>query len=163
MALTSNGWWLSVQLVDNNNNETTKRYQMTAADADTAATDAATVLAALDAVTDAVIRSYHVYEEFVEGSFGFPSAGVEIQNQALLNFDIVGHPEKTATVRIPAPVIGIFVASSGSGAKVVDTSDSALITFRDLFRTGGELLLSDGEVANTLVSGRRTHTASRNG
>lgn len=163
MALTSNGWWLSVTLVDNNNNETTKRYQMVAAVAEDAATDSAIVLAALDAVTDAVIRSYHVYEEFVEGSFSFPAAGVEIQNQAALNFDLVGHPEKTATVKIPAPVIGIFVASSGSGAKVVDTSDAALIAFRDLFRTGGQLYLSDGEVANTLVAGRRMHSASRNG
>jgi len=163
MALTSTGWWLSVALVDNNNDETVKTYQMTAADADTAATDAATVLAALDAVTDSVIRSYYTYERFVEGAFGFPAAGVENQNQALLNFDIVGHPEKSATVSIPAPVIGIFVASSGAGAKIVDTSDAALITFRDLFRTGGELLLSDGEVANSLISGKRRHVASRNG
>lgn len=168
MTLVSTGFWLSVALVDNNNDETTRTYQMTAADADTAATDAAAVLSALNAVTDSNVRSYFTYERFVEDAFAFPAAGVENQNQALLNFDLVGHPEKSATVSIPAPVIGIFVASSGAGAKIVDTSDAALITFRNLFRgTGaggtGELLLSDGEVANSLISGKRRHVASRNG
>lgn len=163
MALTSAGFWLSVTLVDNGNNETTKRYQLNSADADAAATDSATVLAALAGVTDAVVRSYFFYENFVEGSFAFPAAGVQIENQALLDFNIVGHPEKTATLTIPAPKPAIFVDTSGAGANVVDTSDAALITYRDLFRTGGVAYISDGEVANSLVRGRRIHRHSLRG
>jgi hypothetical protein len=163
MALVSNGFWLVVTLRDNGGNETTKTYQMVAADADTAATDAATVITALNAVTDAVIVSYFTYERFIEDAFAYPGDGVQVENLALLDFDLVDHPEKTATVTIPAPNIGIFVASSGSGANVVDTSDAALIAFRDLFRTGGQLLISDGEVAESLVRGRRIHRKSLRG
>jgi hypothetical protein len=163
MALVSNGFWLVVTLRDNGGNETTKTYQMVAADADTAATDAAAVLTALNAVTDAVVVSYFAYERFIEAAFSYPGDGVQVENLALLDFDLVDHPEKTATVTIPAPNIGIFVASSGSGANIVDTSDAALVTFRDLFRTGGKLLISDGEVAESLVRGRRIHRKSLRG
>lgn len=163
MALVSAGWRLFVTLVDNGNNETTKTYDLTSADAAAAATDVATIIAALNAVTDATIRSRGAYELFVEDAFAFPGEGVQIENMALLNFTLEDHPEKTATHTIPAPNIGIFVASSGEGANTVDTGDAALITYRDLFRTGGEATISDGEVADTLVGGRRIHRKSRRG
>ena len=160
MTLVSTGFWLSVEFVDNGNNRSTRTYQMTAADDAAAAADKATILAAILGVTDAVISGYHYYERFVEDALSYPASGVELQNQALLDFDIVDHPEKTATLTIPAPKPAIFVATSGSGANIIDTSDAALIVFRDLFRTGGELLISDGEVAESLVKGRRIHRKS---
>lgn len=163
MALVSNGFWLSVTLRDNGGNETTRRYQLSSADATAAGTDSATILAALGAVTDAVIVSWFNYQMFVEDAFAYPGSGVEIENLALLAFDIVDHPEKTATLTIPAPAPAIFVATSGAGANIVNTSNAAVIAYGALFQTGGEALISDGEVAQTLVSGKRIHRKSSRG
>lgn len=163
MALASTGFWCVVEICDNGNNRTEKRYQMVAEDATQAALDMVDILAAINSVTAGVITSEYFYERFVEDALSYPASGVEIQNQALLDFDIVDHPEKTATLTIPAPEASLFVATSGSGANILDTADADVILFRDLFRTGGQLLLSDGEVAESLVKGRRIHRKSNNG
>ena len=163
MALVSNGFWLSVTLRDNGGNDTTRTYQLSAADATAAGADTVNILAALNAVTDAVIVSWFNYQRFVEDAFVYPASGVEIENLALLEFDLVDHPEKSATITIPAPAPGIFVSLSGGGANTVDLADAAVIAYAALFQTGGEVLISDGEVADTLVAGRRIHRASRRG
>jgi len=163
MALVSSGFWLSVTLRDNGGNDTTRRYQLTSADAAAAATDSATILAALNAVTDAVIVGWFNYEAFVEDAFAYPGSGVEIENLALLDFDIVDHPEKSATLTIPAPAPAIFVATSGAGANIVNTANAAVIAYAALFQTGGESFISDGETAQTLVSGKRIHRKSSRG
>lgn len=163
MALTEQGWFLFVTLRDNGGNDTTKTYQLAAADALEADTAAAAVISALNAVTDAVIVSYGYYAKMVEDAFAYPGEGVQIENLAQLNFTLVDRPNVTITHTIPAPNIGIFVASSGAGANIVDTGDSALVAYRDLFRTGGNVLISDGEVADSLVSGKRIHRKSRRG
>lgn len=163
MALVSNGYWLNVALKDNGGNETTRTYQLNAALIADAITDSAAIIAALNAVTDAVIVSHFFYERFVEDAFAYPAAGVEVENQALLDFDIVDHPEKSATLTVPAPNIGIFTAATGPGANIVDTTDAAVIAYAALFQAGGEAFISDGEVAASLISGRRIHRASRKG
>lgn len=163
MALATAGWRVFVTLRDNGGNDTTKTYEMNAADATEAAATVADLITALNAVTDAVIVSYGFYELFVENAFAYPGEGVQIENLAQLNFSLEDRPNVTAVLTIPAPNIGIFVASSGAGANIVDTSDAALIAYRDLFRTGGGLLLSDGEVAESLISGKRIHRKSRRG
>jgi hypothetical protein len=163
LALTSVGWWLSVSLKDNAGDETTQTYQLVSADAAAAATDTADIIAALNGVTDAVIFSYQFYERFVEDAFAYPASGVELQNMALLDFDIVDHPEKTATRTVPAASPGIFNTSSGAGANIIDTADAAVVAYRDVFRTGGNAYISDGEVAESLVKGRRIHRKSRIG
>jgi len=163
MALVSNGFWLSVTLRDNGGNDTTRTYQLTSEDAVAAGADTVIVLAALNAVTDAVIVSWFNYQRFVEDAFAFPPSGVEIENQALLDFDLVDHPEKSATLTIPAPAPAIFVALSGGGANIVNTANAAVVAYAALFQTGGQVFLSDGEVAQNLVSGRRIHRKSNRG
>lgn len=163
MANVSAGWRLFVTLMDNGGNKTTKSFELTSADETAAAADSAAVVAALLAVTDAVLIDYASYELFVNDAVTYPASGVEIENQAQLLFDIVDHPEKRAVYSIPAPKPGIFVATSGAGANIIDTADAAVIAFRDLFRTAGESYISDGEVAETLISGKRVHRKSRRG
>jgi len=163
MAIVSAGWELLVSMIDNGGDSTTKTYDLTSADAAAAATDAAAVIAALDAVTDALITDYGYYEKMVQDTVTYPAAGVQIEDLALLEFDIVGDPTKKATITIPAPSQGIFLTTTGAGANVVDTADSALVTYRDLFRTDGKCTISDGEVANSLIKGRRIHRKSRRG
>lgn len=163
MALVSNGFWLSVTLRDNGGNDTTRTYQLTSADDAASVTDANTIIAALNAVTDAVIVAWHSYEGLVEDAFAYPASGVEVENLALLDFDIVDHPEKSATLTIPAPAPAIFVATSGGGANIVNTANAAVMAYAALFQTGGEAYISDGEVAQNLVAGRRIHRKSRRG
>ena len=163
MAIVSGGWKLSVTVVDNGGDVTTRSFDLTSPDAATAATDSATVLAAFLALTDAVQVSHHYYEVFVNDSLAFPASGIENQNQALLDFLITDDPTKHATLSIPAPKPGIFLSTSGPSAEIIDTGDAAVIAFAALFIPGGEATLSDGETADALVGGHRRHVRSRRG
>lgn len=163
MAIVSAGWWMTVALKDNGGNETSRTYQLVAADAAAADTASTAILAALANVTDAVVVSTSTYERFVNDAFAYPASGVENENLALLDFSIVDHPEKSATLTIPAPKPTIFNTTSGPGANIVDVADAAVIAYANLFKTGGSALISDGEVADALNGGRRIHRKSTHG
>lgn len=166
MALVQIGFELSVSLVDNGGNTTNRVFSLVATDHATATTDAGTILTALDAVTDSVVSGYRIVEVYGEDAFAFPSAGVENENQASLTLNIDGVGLKKANYKIPAPVIGLFTAPTGSGANVVDVSDAALNTFIDVFETGGIATLSDGETLNPTTpidSGKRISAKSLRG
>lgn len=162
MALVGDRWFAVFNLIDNGRNQTSKRFELAVADAAAAATLVASLVTNLNAVTDAVIVSYFYYREFVEDSLSLPASGVQVEDVALWLFDIVDHPQKTATLAIPAPAPGIFQTTTGAGANIVDTNDAAVIALRDMY-LDGDLLISDGEVAASLISGRRIHRASRRG
>lgn len=163
MAFISGGFWSSIAMADNGGNVTTKTYELDAADSAEAATNHAAVLAALTNVTDARIISHYWYEKLVQDTPTLPGAGVQIEDMALLTFEIAGNPLKSATHTIPAPKIGIFSAASGSGANVVDLANVAVVAYRSLFQSAGECFISDGEKAQVLKSGKRIHRKSRSG
>ncbi len=162
MALVSTGYWLTVGIADAGAQVSTLEFQMTAPDAATAATDAATILAATNAVTDGVVVGYSIQERFEEDALVYPSGGEEIQNKASLTILLSGG-SKRANRKIPAPTIGIFTDISGPGRNVVDVSDAAILAWVALFETGNEALLSDGEVADRLLAGKRVHAKSNFG
>ena len=163
MALTTNGWWLTSTLVDNGGNVTTKRYDLRASDATTAATDVAAIIAAPNAITDSVMSGYRYGEEFIEDSFAYPAAGVENENKASITCLLTTGGAKKANLKIPAPVIGIFVDTTGPSANVVDVTNAALLTYAALFESGGEAYISDGEDLDSLISGKRISAKSNNG
>lgn len=163
MAFVSTGWRAEFSLMDNGGNITKKTYELTAADAATAETDVATILARLTAVTDCEVVAYHAYEQFEEDNVAYPAAGVQKENQALLTFDIVDNPLKKATHSIPAPKQAIFVGTTGPNANIVDTADADVIAYRQMFQAAGQCFISDGEVAFTLISGKRRHVKNSNG
>lgn len=166
MALAEVGYVLMVVLSDQGGNKSTLRFDMTATDAATAATDAATIIAALGAVTTAQIVSYsvnHVYQEdtdlYGEG---------ESENVASISARIDSAQTKYATLRIPAPVDGIFQAAEGPLYNQIDPADTDLGVYLSVFATGHQALVSDGEalldptVAGN-VTGKRIHRKSRKG
>jgi hypothetical protein len=157
------GWYLSVTLLDNGGNVTTLQYALRSADATAAATDSAAVIAALNAVTDSAISDYYIKNRWSEDTLAYPAAGVENENKASITCLLSGAGNKKANLKIPAPVIGLFTASSGGGANVVDMSDAALVTYTDLFRTGNECTISDGEDLSAAVSGKRISAKSNFG
>jgi len=163
MALVSNGWWLQVTLVDNGGNTTTKRFELRSADAATAVVDSAAVIAALGAITNSVISAYRYGEEFLEGAFAYPAAGVENEDKASITVLLATNGAKKANIKIPAPVIGMFVAPTGPSANVVDIADAALVTYMDLFKAAAECYISDGEDLDSGVSGKRISAKSNSG
>lgn len=167
MALVSNGFVGYVTLIDSGGDSSTLSYQLVAADAAAAATAMGTILTALGAVTDAAVKSYSVAEVFVENALTFPLAGTHVENRAVVTVQIDGEPLKKSTVVIPAPDVGIFVASVGPNSNVVDIADAALVSYIDIWRTTGALAkLSDGETVQDvdgIIKGVRTHRKSSNG
>lgn len=171
MALASTGFEGSVNLLDNGGNRSTLRYDLTAETIADAVTDMGTIAAALGAITGAEVAGYTVSQVFEEETLTLPAAGVQIEDIALITAQIAtGSPVelKWATVKIPAPVIGIFQASSGPLADVVDPADADLRTYLGTFESGGEATLSDGELLKDVtvagnVVGKRIHRKSRNG
>lgn len=163
MAIASAGWKVVVNLVDTGGNTTLREYPLTSADAAAAATDAAAVIAALDAITDAAIAGYTIGEVFLEGALVYPAAA-EVENCAEISAKIVGFPNKSATLTIPAPVVGIFTGTTGPAYNVVDMSDAALLTYLGLFDGSGPVTISDGEsIIVSSAVGRRIHKKSRKG
>lgn len=163
MALAHAWYELTVSLGDNGANITTKRYRLRSADIATAVTDAAIVVAALDAVTNAVIVGYRISDVFHEGTVVYPAAGIENEDKASISVLLTTGGGKKANLKIPAPVIGIFNGATGAAANVVDTSDTDLNTYLDLFATGGEAYISDGEDYDSVQSGKRISAGSLNG
>ena len=163
MAYVLDGYTGYITLVDNGSNTTTKSYKLTSANAGDAATDIAAIADALVDVTDAVIVSFGATAVYVNDALSLPASGVQIEDQALITVSIVDHPTKSGSISIPAPKPGIFVATSGSTANVVDLADAAVTAYIAIFQTGGEAYISDGEVADTAKNGRRVHRGSRRG
>jgi hypothetical protein len=156
---------LVITLVDNGGNETSKSYELQSADAAAAATDSAAIIAALNAVTEAVIKRYSINHVFVENALVLPASGVENQNQAILTVQLASDPTKTGTLVIPAADPDIFAAASGENANIVDTGDADVNTYVELFTSTNEAYMSDGELADPGLSfkGVRRHVKSRYG
>ena len=160
MSLTAGRWFTVITLVETSGKKTQKRFEQSAPADDAAARAAALALATdIAAVSDAVVSAYHCYQEFVEDALSLPSSA-ELQNQAVLVVGIEDEPTKSAQIVIPAPKDSIFVASTGSGYDILDTTDSDVIAFFANFDSEALYYVSDGEQADGLVGGRRRHSAS---
>lgn len=165
MALVQVGFKVQVSLMDGGGQMTTRSYECSESLYADAVTAAAALLAALDAITDAVITGYQIQTVFSDDALsGFPAVTVQNENQALLIYQMDGLPLHRASQSIPAPVIGIFSGATGPNSNIIDTADSALMTWRALFlAAGGTFFLSDGETALLLEGGHRRHVRNRLG
>lgn len=172
MALTVDGWKLTVTLVDASiKNQSTLTYMMnpaTVTDYITASAARAAVIAALQNVTGMAIKAHRLSEVTIEGGVLSPVAGTERENIAFVNVRIDGEPLKPASFKVPGALDGMFLAAAGPDRNVVDVQDADLITYAELWNTGAELVLSDGENTETgstggMLSGKRIHVANSNG
>jgi hypothetical protein len=163
MALVSDGFKLNVNLVDKGANITSRQYELLAADAATALTQSTAIIAALNAVTDAVVVGYGFGENFVEDNLVYPLTA-EIENQAFFSAKIVGAPNKSATLSVPAPIEAIFTSAFGPGNNIVDMSNALVLTYLQLFDNTGPATISDGEqLVVSSASGKRRHVKSNKG
>jgi hypothetical protein len=168
MALVSKGYFCTVTVKDNGNNQATLRYDLTSEDMAGALADALTVIAALNGVTDAKVNGYTVGEKYGEDAFTYPGVKVEIENQAMLVAKIDAAFDKYTNVRIPAPKDALFMGASGDLYNQINPSNLALGTYLGLFvDTTGVAQISDNEYllvpGITTVKGKRGHRGSRKG
>lgn len=166
MALTGQNFGLTVSFVDNGGNQVTREYMMksTIATYADAAAAAATFVPKVDALTGAKIAQYRVFQIFEESAFTLPvDAGVQVEDRATFTFLLAGMGSKKAAINVPAPVIGVFMASSGPGANIVNVNDLAVQEFEDSFKAAGDFRISDGEAVTRLLQGKRTHSRSNKG
>lgn len=167
MALSTQGYFGTVTLVDNGNNTSTLRYDLTGADFATALSELQGIVTDLDTITDAVVKQYTVGEQYKETALVLPIGGVQVENRASISCLIAGEVDKYATLIVPAPVAGLFTGASGDAANIVDPADADLLTYLGHFVSGAEATVSDGEVIASpgaaTVKGKRIHKASRRG
>lgn len=169
MALTSLGFKLSVKIMDNGGNTTTRSWMMQSADHAAAVIDAGQVLTRLAAVSNGAIVSYEMSEVFAEDALTIPAdASSQIEANMLLIGRDETNPLKKHSIRVPSPDPGVFLTGSGDGANIVDLNDAAVIAWYGCFTTNGELFISDGDICldegqGGLLSGRRVTHRSRRG
>lgn len=167
MALTSVGWRLNVELADNGGKPYgQKTYDLVDTDPTTVAAVASSIMTKLGNVTDSHIAGYTLGERFVEDALTLPAAGVQNENQAIVTCPIVGRPDKSATVTIPAAKITCFTNTSGKGANIVNMGNAALLAYLGIFdpTAGNEAYISDGEqLVAAAGGGKRRHTKNNNG
>jgi hypothetical protein len=167
VAITTDGFFGSITLVDNGNNLSTLQYALTGGDFATALADLQGIVTLLEAVTDAVVKGYRVGEAYSEKALSLPAGGVQVENVASISALITGFVDKYAIIKIPAPKAGIFTGSSGDAANVIDANDADLAAYLGTFLAAGEATVSDGEtiqaVSTATVKGKRIHRASRKG
>lgn len=145
MALTADGFVLNVQLIDGGANTANMSFDLVSADYAAALVDSAAILAALNPITDAVIRQYSIAEKYVEGSLSLPANTVHVENRAIMTFQLTSSPLKTTNHILPAPNEGIFQGLSGQAFNVVDVNDVDLRTYVAIFHADGEATISDEE------------------
>lgn len=172
MALTAQGWQLVVQLIDKGGNKTTRTFDYidtdSSGDMSALASQAASHLADLAAVSYLVPVKYSINKVFVEDALTLPTDnGAEIEAHALITAPIDGVANKSATIDIPGPQASIFVDTSGAGFNVVDTANSDLLGYIRNFKNngaGGLFFISDGEnILEANLKGKRTHSHSTKG
>lgn len=162
MALAHAFYRVNIDFTETSGKTVRRTYRMNPATVTTdagAATAAANVVANLAAITNSVINAYQ-YENVFFDSAALPAAA-ENSNQALITAKLVGKPNQSGELSIPAAIDDIFVSPTGAGHDVVDVTNTDLEEFLGNFISGGSLVLSDGDLAVAATyAGRRRNVHS---
>lgn len=173
MALAFKKAFLNFTLLDEAGNRSSMRYDLDYADLAALSTawtagDITTIATDLAAVTDALLAGYNVGVQFEEDTAEVGASGSEVENVALISAKLTGFVNKRVSLRIPAPVVGIFEDTQGEGKNIVDTSDAALQAYLAHMEASGVIEVSDGESIKDSATagtfkGKRIHRASTRG
>lgn len=167
MALVAQGWELVVNWVDRAGDTARNVIALTATDdagdADAVFGSVASILAALNAGSDAVIASYFVAKRYVEGALTLP-ATAQVEMKAHISAKIDGDPTESAVFDLPAPTDAMFVDTTGENANIVDVDADPALSIIVMFDTGGVATISDGEHWDSeTAKGKRIHKHSTRG
>lgn len=168
MAFVDQGWKLTLSLVDAGGNPTTREFPLVATDdaGDLAAViaDVQTIVDAYTLATDAIITKQTVSKDTVNDSVTLPTTSVNVEENLQVSAKIVGIPNKSAVFEIPAPKIGMFLATSGPNRNNANFASGPLPAIVNLYKTGGQVYISDGEqITDQGIKGKRVHHKSTKG
>lgn len=156
------GWFLTMTLADNGGNQTTKTYRLRAADEIAAQAAASSIRASLNALTNSVEVAYAVSDRWENDSIVYPAAGIENEDKLSMTALLSG-ANKKANLKVPAPVIGAFIDTTGPGANICNTVATVVTDYTDEFKLAGNAFISDGEDLEELLSGKRISAKSNKG
>lgn len=149
----------TVTLVDQRAHKSTVSYLMPLSEATEvenftiAATDAALINTALDAVTDANIFS-ETLSALLSGTSSLPVSADVTDEAAIVCFlSEAAEIPKYHVLRIPAPIDALFEADE----KTVDETNAALIAFVDAVSETNSVQVSDGEQINVDLENGISH------
>lgn len=165
MAIVTKGFELSITVTDNGANTSTLSWEANTAvvtDFATAQAQRDALLADLVAITDSVVTGTRLSEVQYEDSIAFPPAGVENENKASISY-LIQDTNETGNLKIPAPIIGIFVNPTGPSANIVNVGATELVNYTDNFRVTGGWYVSDGQHLQTVKAGKRISAKSNLG
>lgn len=138
-------------------------------------------IAALTAIRDALVVQVNlntlclILNAFIsikqtDDTLTIPAVDCHVNETASIVTNLDGGEGKKTTIKMPGPVVGMFVGASGKNLDIVDVEDTDLNTFLDMFQTtGGSFTVSDGETLADVTfpadSGRRlfAKTGAKNG
>lgn len=165
MAFLAAEFGMMVTFMDGGSNTTVREYMM---DADIvtyedAATAATGMITDIEALTDAEISSYRVFQAMNEGTLVIPPATVQIENCLSLTVLLTSAGNKKANINVPAPKIGAFIATTGPQSNVANTTAAIITNFTDNFLVAGDFTVSDGEEIVRPLDGKRVHKKSNKG
>lgn len=146
MPFASQGFLLSVTLVDTGIDPTVKTYQLRAATYAVAQAAADDMIPIIEAASNSKVASYEIRNPYAATGFIPPSvAGARNSMQAIITVAIADAPLKHADLVIPAPVAAVFQTADGPGSDIVDVNATVVSDYINMFKAAGQAYISDGE------------------
>jgi len=164
MAIVTQGFELSISVVDSGANRSTLSWKANTAvviDFATAQAQRDLLVTDLVAITDSVVESTRLTEVQYEDTLVYP-ATAQNENKASITYLIDG-TNKKGNLKVPAPKIAIFVETTGPNSNIVDTANGIVVNYTDNFRSTAGWFISDGESIITVLKGKRVHAKNNNG
>lgn len=158
VAGNGSGYFVTVSVMDRNEDKAVLTYELRAADEAAALTQVATILTNLTTVSQVVVLGYNVQKRFFNDAIIIPAAG-ELQIKARIAFRIEGSPEYE-TLDIPAPDEDIFLGLNGKNNKIVNTANAGVVAYTNMFKAAGICFISDGESLEQVSEGKKVSSRS---
>ncbi|MCG8434555.1 MAG: hypothetical protein MJA83_11035 [Gammaproteobacteria bacterium] len=172
MALITEGFEVTITLIDNGKGVSTLTYVCdpavvtTFAEAQTARDNAVSALA--DVTQGTIVRT-SVKEKQFEDNIVYPGSNVEIENKGSVTVQLYQSPDK-GNFTLPTISPAMFVGTSGQAADQIDVTNPFMTAYADLFRhTTGEFFIeknqkiADSPNGNGIVVGKRISAKNNNG
>jgi len=159
MADSTQGWFISMTLIDGGLQKSVVTLELAGATAANAQTGASALVAAYQAITNSIVVGYHlINKRSVDGADPTTATGLNAI-QAQLTASVYGNPLKSGSLVVVNPVVGVRQSETPGdvGYINVDLQDAALGTYVDLFKNAagvGGALFSDGEKVLALTAGQ---------
>jgi hypothetical protein len=152
------GYFLTVTVIDRNEDKSTLEYELRAADEAAAITATNTIIVALTNLSQARVIGYNIQKRFYNDTPTIPTAG-ELQVKARIAFKLENSRDYE-TLDVPAPEEAAFMTLTGKGNKIVDVNKAIVTAYTDLFKSTGVAFISDGEALESISEGRKVSSRS---